>query len=292
MRSMTGFGQGDASAVGISARVELSAVNRKQVDLRLVLPRELAGLEPRLRRQVQDKLARGACTATVMYELSPERRAALVTVDPAVVAGVVQNLRELARQSGLRDELRLADVLQIPGLLGETQTGLVSDDMADVILAAFGKALVALQLMQDGEGAALQRDLTARGTRLGELVHAIRQAAEGVTRQLRDRLLERIRQLGLELPIDDERLAKEVAFLVDRSDISEEITRLESHLTQFAEKLAHPGQIGRALDFLCLELGREINTLSAKAAGTEIITLALEFKTELERVREQVQNVE
>jgi uncharacterized protein (TIGR00255 family) len=262
------------------------------VELRLLLPRELAGLEPRLRRQVQDRLARGACTATVMYDLSPERRAALVAVDPGVVAGVVKNLRELARQSGLRDELRLADILLLPGLLGETQTGLVSDAMAEVILAAFGRALEALQRMQEEEGEALQQDLATRCIRLGELLSAIRAASANVGRQLRDRLHERIRQLGLELPIDDERLAKEVAFLVDRSDISEEITRLESHLSQLAAKLESSGQVGRSLDFLCQEVAREINTISAKAAGTEIIRLALEFKTELERVREQVQNVE
>lgn len=292
IHSMTGFGQGSAAANGVAVRVEVAAVNRKQADVRLCLPRDLAGLEARLRAQAQARVSRGALTVSVALELAPERRLAQLRPDHAFAKALVASLRESARELGLADDLRLSDVLSLPGVLAEAPMLAAGDECAELAGRALADALDALRAMQAREGAALCADLRGRLARLAALLGAIRAGMDGAVVELRDRLRERLRVLGQECPDDDERLLKEVCFCAERSDIAEEVTRLDSHIAQCQAILAGDGPAGRNLDFLCQEMGREINTLAAKTGATAVVHDALAFRTELERVREQVQNLE
>jgi len=292
MHSMTGYGRGALSRSGVSVTVEVACVNRKQTDLRFVIPREWSVLEPRLRSRVQKQVGRGAYTFSLTLDLSLERRVAQVEIDLPVAAAMVAKLRRVATELKLQDDLRLADLLTVPGVVGESTTPRITDDVVGIAEETLDGAMADLRRMQETEGAALQQDLSHRHTQLRHCLAEIKALADQALVNCRNRLRERVRVLGVDLPLDDERLAKEVVFCAERSDIAEETTRLESHLDQFAEMLQRPEAAGRSLDFLCQEMSREINTLAAKTSETEIVHLALAFKGELDRVREQVQNIE
>lgn len=292
MRSMTGFGRGSASRDGHRVMIDISAVNsRKQVDVRVNLAREFAFLEPDLIKAVRANLTRGSLSLTVNCELAAEYRRQRIQIDADLAAGIVRQLRQLGSELQIDGELRLGDLLQIPGLIAETAPEPLPQ-LVETAMEALRNALAALDTMQRREGESLGRDLAARQQRLCTLLDGIRAGADQVLVQCRDRLRDRIRLLELELKLDDERLAREVAFLAERADVSEEIVRLQSHLDRVRELLAADDAPGRALEFLCQEMGREINTLCAKTPDTTAAAAALEFKTELGRVREQVQNIE
>ncbi len=294
MRSMTGCGRGEGGDGAVRVRVGLTSVNRKQLDLRLVLPPELAALEPGLRLRAQAALGRGAVTATVACELPPELNPAPVTLDETVVRGLVHQWRALAMELGLTPTLTLGDLAAVPGVVREMPAADVPETVKAAALTAFDAAVADLHRMQAAEGLRLQADLERAAACLTRGVKLIREREDDALQYCRDHLRERIRVLGLDLNPDDDRLAKEIAFWAERSDIHEEVVRLESHLGQLKDLCAKKGgePVGRALDFLCQEMGREINTLCAKAAETLVVHQALELRGELERLREQVQNVE
>jgi uncharacterized protein (TIGR00255 family) len=291
MRSMTGFGRGAAAHEGDKVTVEISAVNsRRNLDLRLNLPRELTALEPMIRNVIQAQLGRGCLTVTVTYELNAERRKQRFRIDKDTAAHIVTSLQELARQTGIGGDLRVGDLLLIPGLVAE-EIPIRADELAVPARQALDEAIQALAARQATEGQALHRDLLARLDSLRQLVRGVRERADAALVALRDRLQERIRLLGLDAAVDDERLAKEVAFLAERSDVEEETVRLESHLAQFAELLDSQDAVGHSLDFLCQEMGREITTLCSKTSDTHVARFGVELKSEVLRVKEQIQNV-
>ena len=293
MHSMTGYGRGQCRRDGCTVTVELSAVNRKQPDFRFLLPRDLAWLEARLRPQVQERITRGAVTVVFACELAPERRRAQVRVNAELAAAVVLRLREAARSAGISEEVRIGELLAVPGIIEDAGGATADDTVAGTAAEALRLALDALRQMQEREGAALARDMVARLAVLAGLLDEIRGLADGALIQYRERLRERLRLLALDFGPDDDRLAREIAFTAERADVHEEMTRLASHLAQYRDLLAAaPQPAGRNLDFLCQEMAREINTLAAKTPDTTISRHALAFKADLDRLREQVQNVE
>lgn len=293
MRSMTGYGRGEAHAEGNRVQVEVSAVNsRKQADLRVTMPRELSPLEPFLRRAAQKRLARGSVTISVSYDLSTELRKGLVRIDVDLAGHLAADLKTLAHNLGIADTMTIGDLLQLPGVVSEDLAS-PCDPLRDLAVQALEQAMDGLRAMQETEGAELRKDLVARCSELGRLVRHIEQRKDQTLINQRDRLIERIRILGIEEPaMDEDRLAKEVAYYAERSDITEEIVRLQSHLKQFEEALQQDQEIGRSLDFLCQEMNREITTICSKTADTESAQIALDIKNEIGRVREQVMNVE
>lgn len=292
MRSMTGYGRGCASSEGNQVTVELSAVNsRKQVEMRFAIPRELGMLEPQLRQQVQQKLSRGSLNIAITYQLSEETNCQLGQIDLVAAKRAATALREVASAAGLSCEPTLADVLQVPGVINQNSRQ-PFEPLQVLATQALEQALEALDQMRQAEGLALQEDLLARSKTMRNLIQDIAGRGDEAAQQQKQRLQERISKLGLELEIDDERLLKEVFFYVDRSDITEELVRLQSHLQQFEELLHSDDDPGRKLDFLGQEMNREANTLSAKTADSQIAALALALKTELGRVREQIMNIE
>lgn len=294
MRSMTGYGRGQILHHGVQATIELTAVNRKQQDLRFILPKELLCLEPRLRARAAERISRGAVNIAFTFELTAERRLALAQVDPEFAAALVERFRGLAGRLGINPEIRLGELLAVPGIVQDIQSLLPHDDIAEAATQALDAALTSLRRMQEVEGENLRRDLLGRCAVLEQLAGELATSQDVVLAQYRTRLQERLVQLGLDPVADADRIVREAALIAERADIHEETTRLASHLQQFRQLLEKPAAepAGRTLDFLCQELGREINTLGAKTCDTPHSRLALAFKTELERVREQVQNLE
>lgn len=292
MNSMTGFGRGVAEQDGSTVVVEVAAVNsRKQSDLRVVVPREVSAIEPLLRQRVQERVNRGSLTVTVQYSLPPERRAEALVIDVRLGVEAAHRLRELATAAGLEPRLTLADLLAIPGVVGNTAES-PAEWVRDLATDALDDALDALRTMQRTEGEKLRHDLENRLATIRDRVESIALRADEALLLQRQRLQERIAVLGVDLPLDDERLAREVAFYAEKSDITEEIVRLRSHLDQFADLLDEDRDVGRELEFLCQEMNREASTVGAKTTETGIAEIGISMKAELARIREQVMNVE
>jgi len=288
MKSMTGFGRGTATGEdGTRVTVELSAVNsKKQLELRLGLPRELSALEMDIRNAIQKQLQRGTLNVSVNYVLGT-RCQSPVNKDYAKI--VAEQLAQLASQFGMPAPT-MADVLAVPGVLNASASS--ADSLRPLVMGALETALKELEVMRVREGKALQEELRTRGKLMEQLLETICAREAETVQFYRDKLRERIAKLGIELPVDDDRLAKEIVFYVDKSDITEETVRLKSHLAQYALLMEAENDAGRNLDFLSQEMGREINTLSAKTGDMAISEQALALKIEISKVKEQVMNVE
>lgn len=292
IRSMTGYGTGQRSSGRVKVTVELSSVNHKQFDLRLVLPTMPAFVESSIVEQIHKRIARGFVTCRVKISSSSTRSMPEVVVDEALARAYVTRLRAMAGRLGLKDDLSLSVVSAIAGVARSRDPGDDVDTVLPLLLKSLKRALAALVAMRVGEGKVLRRDIYDRTTILRNLVDQIAVRAPAVSEKHRKALRSRILSAGIGLNSDDPRLAREVALFADRSDISEEITRLRSHMKQTVKTLAAAGPVGRTLDFLVQEMFREINTIGSKANDKDIVAEVIRFKSELERIREQVQNVE
>ncbi len=287
---MTGFGRGEAAGWV----VECTSVNRKHLEVVLSLPRELtvAELDADLRQRVQARVARGRVQVQVRPAEAAKSPAAVARLDAEAAAAYLGQARALAAALGVGGELTLADLVRLPGVVQTTPEESATPLESEAMRGALEAALKAMIAMRETEGAHLRADLTARLDAVENLLERIRAQAPQVVERQRATLRQRLAEAGLNLPLDDERLVKEVALFADRCDISEEIARAESHLRQFRQSLAVGGPVGRPLDFLSQEFFREFNTMGAKANHAELAHLVVEAKTELEKIREQVQNVE
>ena len=290
---MTGRGTGSAAGRLARAEAELSSVNRKQLDVGVGLPRVLASFEARVQGQIQAALSRGRVTGEIRVTWAEAAQRSGVRVDKALARAQVGALRAAAKKLGLPDDLKASALLALPGVVVAEHGAKDIEALWPVVAQALGAALEKLQAMRRKEGAALGRDLRARLKTLERLAAEIGARAPAVVEVYRANLLKRISAAlpGSELA-GDERLLKEVALFADRADITEEQVRLDSHLRQAADLLKAGGVAGRTLDFLVQEMGREINTIGSKANDGEITRRVIAFKTELERIREQVQNIE
>jgi len=297
MKSMTGYGRGQSAGDNYEVLVEVSSVNRKSLDVSVSLPKEWATLERLVSERVRTALARGSVRVNVLIE--DKTPPGEFTVNDAVVHKTLDKLGELARARGFRtQQMDYETILRVVMLHREEGVSRKRNEAAveALVTGALEQALLAFLLMREKEGKATEADMLERNERLLDTVFAIRKNAEGSVPNYRDALLARLRQLGLDLDLSDERLLKELAFFADRADVTEELTRLESHLDQFKTTIvaargdAEP--VGRKLEFLIQEINREFNTIGSKANNIEITRLVLDAKNEVERQREQVQNVE
>lgn len=294
MRSMTGFAAATVDDPRGTVSVTIRTVNHRFLDLQLRLPPALADLEPRVRALVQRGLARGR----VELQASVQPRAAaapVVELNESFVTAVTSAI-EVARTAGLvQGPLTPGDLLRLPQALAirersvETETGAGWSDALDAVV---GRAVTALDEMRSREGALLKADLGARKRALVSLIDAVVAAAEAGRVQLETRLLERARELSASLPIDQSSLAQEVVRAAQRSDITEEVTRFRAHLEHWDALTDGDEPCGRKLDFLLQEMNREVNTIGSKADGLLVSEHIIDVKAELERMREQVQNVE
>ncbi len=287
---MTGYGRGTAVFDGRQIAVELSAVNRKQAEISLNLPRPLIELEPRVRDEINAHLSRGRLTVIVGLHAKSGARAAGINLDAA--RAYRDRLEAVRRSLKLSGDITLDQVLRGPGVLESESVEIPKETAWPALRKALGLALAQFVRMRQKEGRALAADLRRRILNVQRMVREIATLAPRVVEHHRGALLDRAAKAGLEMDATDERLLKEIVIFTDRSDISEELTRLRSHLDQFLGHFGKDEPVGRTLDFLLQELFRETNTIGNKANFLAISRIVVEMKTELEKLREQVQNIE
>jgi uncharacterized protein (TIGR00255 family) len=289
MQSMTGFGRGVAARDGWEIAVVLSSVNRKALEVAVSLPREWQSFEPEINAAVREKIARGR--VHVALEVHGGAAGAL-NWDETALESLLDRLAALAAKRGVPFVPTPETFLLAANASRSESASLELEKAIDLIRAALAPALKELVAMRAKEGEALARDITQRAAALAAMVEAIARRAPGVIQNYRESLLQRLRGAGLDLDLNDERVLKEIALFADRIDIAEELTRLRSHFQQLATLVADKEPIGRKAEFLLQEIGREIHTIGSKANDLEIARVVIDFKNELERVREQIQNVE
>ena len=295
IRSMTGFGRASFQVEELAFDVEVRSVNHRYLDARVRLPRPLASFEADVRGRIQQRFARGKVDLSVSAPggaMTPSR----LEID---LEAARQYLRAAADLGGERDvagQLEVGTLLALPGVSRFAEPDVSAEELQSGLSRAVDSALEALEAMRASEGAALERDLLARLSRVEELVDLLEQRAGAVQDSVRERLQRRAEQLALETgPVDEARLRQEIVLAADRMDVTEEIVRLRSHVQQFREIVAGGDSgkpVGRRLDFLLQEFGREANTIGSKGSDAPIAHQVVELKTEIERIREQVQNVE
>jgi uncharacterized protein (TIGR00255 family) len=288
---MTGFGLGEAEAKSLAVRVEIRSVNHRFLQARFRLPSEFADLEPKVDQAVKKRLSRGSVTLTVIAT----RAAAptVVRVDNELAARYAELLGNTARQLGIENDLKLSNLMTLPGVVGTQLDESVREEESKTLLAAVEHALANLIAMREAEGASMEADIHKHAAAVAGLrarieermPQALQEHFSGMRRRAED-------LLGREGPIDPKDLARELALLAERSDVAEELSRLDSHMAQLETILSQGGEVGRKLDFLVQELYREANTIGSKAGDAEIAHAVVELKTHIERVREQVQNIE
>lgn len=292
MKSMTGYGRGSADGEGFSVSVDLKTVNNRFLDVHLRLSGELSSLEPTIKRQISARLSRGRVDVNVNFEKTSQTA---YEINRPLIAGYVDALRNMQEEFNIGGELDINVLARLPGALQPSRDGL-NDEVVAGIEKALAEGLDQLERMRAQEGETLRREMAERIEKITVLVPTIEDAAASLVDAYRVRLQKRIGELlsraGQVVEIDPARLAQEVAYLSDRSDVSEEMVRLRSHLTQFREALDSTGETGKMLDFLLQELNREANTTLSKSTDLSIKETALAIKAEVEKIREQVQNVE
>jgi uncharacterized protein (TIGR00255 family) len=294
MKSMTGFGRGEANAAGkgVSFCVEILSVNRKQLDVRSNLPRELAGFEPLLKKLTSEKINRGAVSVSVKINYT-SASASKISLNKYLAEDIIRKAANLQERFDIPGELTISDIINIPGILEDSAQNLEAPELEDAFSKAVNKALDALLSMRSDEGKLLKKDLMKRLKALRAILADIEPPAKEIPKRQKERLLQHLKDADISANPDDERILREVVIYCDKMDVSEEITRLKSHFIQFDDFLEdNKNPIGRSMDFLSQEINREITTLGNKAADTSVSPLVVKFKTELEKIREQVQNIE
>ena len=290
---MTGFGRGcaEAAEAGLRIQVEIHSVNRKTLDIQISAPREWSGYEAICSEWINDAFQRGRVNVQIKVESAQDSSDSLV-MNTDAMAESLNNLKAFAEAQGFDFTPDSSLILDLARSVKDRSSLPDWKELKDELQEAFRVALADINAMRLQEGAALTKDLKERITELETFRKKIEKNAAGSTQRYRDALLERLKQLELELDVSDERVLKEIAIYADRSDISEETTRLSSHFEQFLGFLNADEATGRKMDFLCQEIHREFNTTGSKSNDIEITRLVIEGKNALERIREQVQNIE
>ena len=291
IRSMSGHGRGEAASGPLRVVAEVRSVNHRYCRVALRLPAALSSLEEEVRRRVQALVQRGKVDVQVSVEVPPEAAARL---DREAAATWVRELRAIAGAVGIEPQIRLADLLALPGVMvvaGNGDVDAAAD--AEAVRGALEQALEAFDRMRRSEGAALARDVRARVAALRAGVERISEQASELPTRVREQLQERLADLlGEAGRVDQERLLQEAAYYAERADVTEELVRLRSHLDKIDQLLGSGEAVGRTLEFVAQEIHRELTTIGSKAKDLQIADRVLELKAELERVREQVQNIE
>ncbi len=288
--SMTGFGRGSAEGKGGSIGVELRSVNSRFLDIQVRSPQSLQAFEQSVREQVQKAVGRGKISVHISLDEGGDG-GPLPQLDEAVASRYIDEAKRLSSMEGVCGDVDLAVLMRLPGIFRSGNAAVDNEDNEALLHAALQAALDDFLAMCHSEGAALSADLRVRIDTIENLLTQIEERVPEARQQVQNRLRERIEELLRPGEVDEARLAMEVALIAERSDIMEEIVRFHSHNSQFLDALEKGGEVGRRFNFLLQEMNREANTISSKAANTPIVHAALEIKEEVERLREQVQNL-
>jgi len=287
---MTGFGRAERSADGVTVALQISSVNRKNLEIVCSLPKELQFLERKVTDVARNRVSRGRLQFSV--EIRNEEGGVAGLPSDESLAAAVGYLKRNAEKHSVLFELNTQALVDLASMIEAEAGSLPEETVEALLLETTSEAMNQLIAMREQEGTALKSDLSERVVRLKKLVGELGIVAPDMVAKHRENLLVRLEQANLELAADDERVLKEISIFADRCDISEELTRLDSHFEQFGQMLEKEGAIGRSIEFLVQEIGREINTSGSKSCSIEASKLVLGMKNELERIREQIANVE
>ena len=290
MNSMTGFGRCEVAKDGLSVVLQVSSVNRKNLEIVCSLPKDLQSLERLVVERARGLVGRGRLQFSFEVKRDVDGPGGLPS-DLAIDAAI-ERLKAISMRHGSDFKLDQELLVSIAQLVEDAGAPPLDEAIDSMVLDAVDAAMKDLLRMREQEGVALKADLEARRQILATAIAAVKELAPEMVAKHRENLFARLEQAGLQLDLNDERVLKEVCLYADRCDVSEEITRLESHMVQFGQLLEKEGPVGRPLEFLLQEVGREINTTGSKATSIEVSKWVLEMKNELERIREQVANVE
>ena len=289
--SMTGYGRGEKAAVTHSVTIDIKSVNHRYLECYFKIPKAYSFLEDKLRRGITQKLSRGKLEIIVAVERY-SNETALVELNKPLVTSYLKAVQQLKQDFELPGQVDLQAVLGWDDIFKSTQPVEDQDLLGEIASEALELALDALLEMRRAEGNGLSADLRGKIAQLDEMRRAIMELAPMVVTGYQERLTKRIQELTGAIDLDPSRLATEVALFADKSDISEELVRLGSHQQQFLTMLSSDAAVGRKLDFLIQEMNREINTIGSKANELKISQIVIDFKAELEKIREQIQNIE
>ena len=290
---MTGHGRGECAQDGFKVTVELSSVNRKQTEISVNLPREIEVLEAQVRDEINRRIARGRLVVRVSLHATEGRFTSSVRVNTALARAFLKEFNRLSAELKIPAGVTLDQLLRAPGVLETNEEFADAEEFWPAVKTALEKAMETLLKMRTCEGGHLAKDLSTRIETMRKASSRIQKEAPKVAKRYHQQLIARIHQAGLAtVDVADERVLKEVLLFADRADISEELTRLQSHFQQFSDCLVSKEPVGRTLDFLAQEMNREINTIGSKANDSLVSREVVTLKTELEKFREQAQNVE
>jgi len=291
MNSMTGFGRARIRRKDYRLQVELSSVNGRFLECVFRMPRILAGAESKTRELLAQYISRGKITVTVNLEESASAAGA-AAIDPDIAEAYYRQLRRLKKKLKLPGRIELSHVVAQPELLVNPEKGLDEERLWPDLQKLLRKAVRELVKMRASEGRNLKRDMKKRLTEGLKLVSAIEKQAPKNVKAYKGRLLKRIKELAKGIDIDGQRLAEEVTIYADRADVTEECTRLRSHIDLFLSTLSGSDDIGKRLNFILQEMGREANTIGSKSIDPRTSIHAIALKEEVEKLREQAQNIE
>lgn len=291
LRSMTGFGRGDYSKDGKEFTVEIRTVNHRYSDIFIKLPRQIGFLEDKVRELVGKSISRGKIDVFVTYyNYSDDAKS--VTLDEALAKTYISAVEALRDKFGLKDDITVSLISKYPDVLRVEQNEEDEEILWSMLKIAVEKALTSLVTMREIEGERLKSDLLDRASYIEGMIREISERAPEVPKEYKIKLEARIKELLDQQTIDENRIAMEAAVFADRCSIDEELTRLRSHIEQLRQTLSFSQPVGRKLDFLVQEMNREINTIGSKANDLTITKIVVEIKSEIEKIREQVQNIE
>jgi uncharacterized protein (TIGR00255 family) len=291
-RSMTGFGRGEAELDNMRVVTEVSGLNHRFLDPSIRLPSEFSPLEANLRSILKTRLARGRVSVIVDLTSIDGTAARAATFDSDLAANYVEKLRDMASGLGLNDDLALSTVIGLPGVTETAKVVIDMEALQPALMESFERALDVFDEARSVEGATLSKDVVEHVESIRSMADAVETRCPLVVDAYRERLHARVKEIDESNLIEPDRLAAEIALYADKCDVSEEIVRLRSHVERFLDLLGGGEPVGRQLDFLCQEMHREITTIGSKGRDSDISHIVVEAKGELEKVREQVQNLE
>ncbi|MCL1804777.1 MAG: YicC family protein [Clostridiales bacterium] len=291
IQSMTGFGRGESMAAGRRIAAEIKSVNHRYSEIQIKLPKRYGALEERLKQYLAASMSRGKVDVYIKAEYESDVTQE-IRVDKGLALKYHDRIRDLAQSLGVPMDLGAAALIGLPGVLAVDEAEEEIEEVWGLLLPPVDRALAQALEMRKAEGGRLAEDFRRRLGYMEELRQSLLAYAAGVVESYRQRLTARITELMGKQPVDESRLAQEVAMFADKAGVDEELVRLDSHFTQFRELLEDGQPVGRKLDFLCQEMHREINTIGSKANDLAMTKVTVEMKSELEKLREQVQNIQ
>lgn len=291
MKSMTGYGRAKELVGERTITVELRAVNHRYLDCAVKAPRQYGFLEEAVKKAAAGRIARGKVEVYVAVEVQQAGDVS-VTVNHELAGHYLSALRELAERHGLRDDISVMQLASLPEVLGSERVEQDADEMTRDVLSVFEKAADSFDEMREREGEKLASDVRGRCAAIEDMVGIVEKRSPERVREYREKLLARMNEVLADTTVDESRILTEAAIFADKTAVDEETVRLRSHLHQLDLMLKEKGAVGRKLDFLVQEMNREANTIGSKANDVELARVVVDIKSEIEKIREQIQNIE